>query len=174
MSDLAKREVFTAKSGAAGRIMAGFGALSKTLATTAVLTMGLCTLPQTASAAGQTPYVVANDWGGSIRDRLIELRDLRSSGRPVEIRGHICFSSCTMLLGLPNTCISPNTTFGFHGPSRSGQPLSPEQFDKYSRIIAANYPQALTNWYMKTGRNRIKSLYKIKGRKLIRMGLRSC
>ncbi len=165
MGDPAKR---------ADRIKAVFGTLSKTLATTTAVTMALFFVTETAFAAGQTPYVVGNDRGGYVRDRLIELNNLRSSGRPVEIRGRICFSTCTMLLGLPNTCVSPNTTFGFHGPSKSGHPLPADEFDRYSRIIAASYPQQLNTWYMQTGRKRINSVYKIKGSTLIQMGVRSC
>jgi hypothetical protein len=167
MSERAKRVVPSVKPGTADRLKAGFGTLTKALATTAAIAMALVTGTDTAFAAGQAPYVVGNDRGGFVRDRLIELRNLRSSGRPVD-------STCTMLLGLPNTCISPNTTFGFHGPSRSGRRLSPEKFDFYSRIIAANYPQELNSWYMQTGRKRINSIYKIKGRELIRMGIRAC
>ncbi|MFT6458562.1 hypothetical protein [Pseudophaeobacter arcticus] len=174
MSERAKRVVPSVKPGTADRLKAGFGTLTKALATTAAIAMALVTGTDTAFAAGQAPYVVGNDRGGFVRDRLIELRNLRSSGRPVEIRGRVCYSTCTMLLGLPNTCISPNTTFGFHGPSRSGRRLSPEKFDFYSRIIAANYPQELNSWYMQTGRKRINSIYKIKGRELIRMGIRAC
>jgi hypothetical protein len=174
MSERAKRVVPSAKTGTAGRLKAGFGALTRTLVATAAITMGLFTSAETAFAAGQAPYVVGNDRGGFVRDRLIELRNLRSSGRPVEIRGRVCYSTCTMLLGLPNTCISPNTTFGFHGPSKSGRRLSPEKFDFYSRIIAANYPQQLNSWYMQTGRKRINSIYKIKGSQIIQMGVRAC
>ena len=76
-----------------------------------------------------------------------------------------------MLLGLPNACVSPNRTFGFHGPSQTGRRLSPEKFDFYSRAITANYPQELNDWYMQTGRKRINSIYKIKGSQ---MGVRAC
>ncbi|MEP4037921.1 hypothetical protein [Pseudophaeobacter sp.] len=174
MSNLEKRVVLKAQAGTAGRLKLGFGALTKALATTAAVTMALLTTTDTASAAGQTPYVVGNDRGGFVRDRLIELRNLRSSGRQVEIRGRVCYSTCTMLLGLPNACVSPNTTFGFHGPSQSGRRLSPEKFDFYSRVIAANYPQELNDWYMQTGRKRINSIYKIKGSQIIKMGVRAC
>ena len=119
-------------------------------------------------------YVVNNDRGGSIRDRLIELRNLRASGQRVEIRGEICFSTCTMLLGLPQTCISPNTTFGFHGPSKSGKQLKPDRFEYFSRVISQYYPVPLQTWYMSTGRNRISRMYRIKGTEIVRMGVRAC
>lgn len=129
-----------------------------------------------ARAGGSTDgaYVVGNDRGGFLRDRLIELRNLRASGRRVEIRGRICYSTCTMLLGLPQTCISPDTTFGFHGPSKSGNRLSPERFEYFSRVISQYYPAPLRSWYMTTGRNRIKGMHRIRGSEIIRMGIRAC
>lgn len=119
-------------------------------------------------------YVVGNDRGGFIRDRLIELRNLRASGRRVEIRGNICYSTCTMLLGLPQTCISPDTTFGFHGPSKLGRRLPPDRFEYFSRVISQYYPAPLQSWYMTTGRNRITGMHRIKGAEIIRLGARAC
>jgi len=119
-------------------------------------------------------FVVGNDRGGFIRDRLIELRNLRASGRRVEIRGNICYSTCTMLLGLPKTCISPDTTFGFHGPTKSGKRLAPDRFEYFSRVISQYYPAPLQSWYMSTGRNRLRGMHRIKGSEIIRMGIQEC
>ena len=174
MRDLVKGMIPTAKRKVAHRVNASYGSLAKAIVTAAAVTMALFSTTSSATAAGQAPYVVGSDRGGFVRDRLIELRELRSSGRRVEIRGRVCYSTCTMLLGLPNTCISPRTTFGFHGPSKSGQRLSAEKFDHYSRIIASTYPQKLNSWYMQTGRMRIDGVYKIRGSELIRMGVRAC
>ena len=139
---------------------------------------GLLPAAPPAWAAGKQhfaqPYVVRNDRGGLVRDRLRELHDLRASGRPVEIRGRICFSTCTMLLGLPQTCIDPETVFGFHGPSRRGRALPPEEFEYYSQVIAQYYPKPLRNWYIEEGRTRIRGIFRIRGREIIRMGLKSC
>jgi len=130
--------------------------------------------PTLAGGSVGTAYVVGNDRGGFLRDRLIELRNLRGSGRRVEIRGNICYSTCTMLLGLPKTCISPDTTFGFHGPSKSGRRLKPERFEHFSRVIAQYYPATLQSWYMSTGRNRINGMHRIRGSEIIRMGIQAC
>ena len=129
---------------------------------------------QAADASRAGAYVVNNDRGGFIRNRLIELRNLRASGRRVEIRGNICYSTCTMLLGLPQTCISPDTTFGFHGPSKMGLRLKPKQFEYFSQVIAQYYPAPLQSWYMSTGRNRINGVHRIRGSEIIRMGIRAC
>jgi len=124
--------------------------------------------------AGLKPLIVENDRGGSIVDRAREIEDLRASGQPVEIRGSVCFSTCTMLLGLAQTCIFPHTIFGFHGPSRSGKPLIADEFEQYSQLIAKHYPKPLKDWFLKKGRRRIKGLYKIVGAKIIRMGVKAC
>ena len=120
------------------------------------------------------PYIVKNDRGGLLTARLQELRKLRASGRPVEIRGRVCFSTCTMFLGLPQTCISPRTTFGFHGPSLFGIPLNPRDFDYASQVIAKYYPAPLQRWYLEEGRQSITRLHKIRGSDIIRMGIKRC
>lgn len=121
-----------------------------------------------------TPHVVRNDRGGLLRQRLFEIGRLRQSGTPVEIRGNICYSTCTLYLGLPNTCISPGTTFGFHGPSSYGAALDPKTFNRASEIIASYYPPALKRWYLETGRYKIRTITRIKGARIIEMGIRAC
>lgn len=140
----------------------------------ALATGGAGTGAQAQTAPELKPYVVKNDRGGFIRTRLAQLRTLRASGQPVQIRGQVCYSTCTMLLGLPNTCVSPKTEFGFHGPSKMGRPLPPDRFEYFSQVIAQYYPEPLRNWYMKTGRNRFGSLYRISGSTIIRLGVKSC
>lgn len=127
-----------------------------------------------ARASANSPLVIQDDFGGFLLARLAELKELRDSGRRVEIRGEVCYSTCTLFLSLPNTCISPDTQFGFHGPSKSGRRLSPGNFDHYSRVIAGHYPKRLSNWYMRKGRNRIDGVYKMSGARIIRMGIQSC
>lgn len=147
----------------------------KTLLAAAVLLGGVAQAPVQAQSYSSMPaYVVGNDRGGYLLDRLRELRNLRNSGQPIEIRGRVCFSTCTMLIGLPQTCISPDTVFGFHGPSRNGQRLTQGEFDYYSRVMANYYPQQLKGWYMSTARNRINGVHRVKGSKLINMGVRQC
>lgn len=149
----------------------------------AVLAIGLaCTFGGTAieaqtqarSAAFVEPLIVTNDRGGLLRVRLREIGELRREGRPVEIRGRVCFSTCTLFLGLPDTCISPSTTFGFHGPSSFGFALDPATFDRASKIIARYYPEPLRTWYMETGRHRTAGVYRVRGSDIIAMGIAAC
>ena len=139
----------------------------------AAMTLGLVvSLPATATA--QQSYIVGSDRGGYLHDRLIELSNLRQNGVRVEIRGRVCYSTCTMFIGLPQSCVDPNTTFGFHGPSRSGRRLAQAEFDYFSTVMAKHYPKPLREWFMTTGRNKISGVHKMKGKDLIRMGVQSC
>lgn len=126
------------------------------------------------AAAGPGALVVRDDRGGAVLTRAVEIRDLRRSHRDVRIVGSICYSSCTMLLGLPGACVSPQTVFGFHGPSRSGAALDPMRFEQASRLIAMHYPPVLRRWYMETARYKIDGLRKLRGADLIRIGVRAC
>ncbi|EET48904.1 hypothetical protein [Thalassobium sp. R2A62] len=142
-------------------------------------TLFATTFPQTSQAQTEVsfqsePLIVGNDRGGLLLERLRQLTRLSRESRPVQIRGNICFSTCTMYIGLPNTCVLPTTTFGFHGPSSHGRALSPATFDQASSIIADHYPPALREWYMETGRYRVNNMYRISGQNLINMGVRSC
>lgn len=129
-------------------------------------------LPVTVQA--QQSYVVGSDRGGYLHDRLVELGNLQRNNVRVEIRGRVCYSTCTMFLGLPGACVDPNTTFGFHGPSRSGRRMAQADFDYFSQVMANYYPKPLSDWFMAEGRNRISGIYKIKGSEIIRMGVPAC
>lgn len=131
----------------------------------------LCAAP---AVAGSQSYVVGSDHGGYLSDRLAELAQLQRRGARVEIRGQVCYSTCTMFLGLPGTCVNPNTEFGFHGPSRNGRRLAQQDFEYFSRVIADYYPEPLRNWFMAEGRNRISGIHRIKGQEIIRMGVPAC
>ncbi|WP_108838558.1 hypothetical protein [Tateyamaria sp. Alg231-49] len=161
----------TGNAGASAACIKGFAALA--------MAVGLGVTSQATQAQTQISYapetlVVRNDRGGLLRERLLQLGQLRKQNRPVEIRGAICFSTCTMFLGLPNTCISPNTTFGFHGPSSYGRPLDTVTFNRASKVIANYYPESLKQWYMAEGRFKIRSISRVKGENIIKMGIRAC
>ncbi|WP_417585450.1 hypothetical protein [Pelagibacterium sp.] len=143
---------------------------AKMVATLSVVSLLL--LP--AAAIAQQSYVVGNDRGGYLHDRLIELKNLEQNKVRVEIRGRVCYSTCTMFLGLPDACVSPDTIFGFHGPSSSGRRLAQKDFDYFSRVMAAYYPKPLQDWFMSEGRNRISGVYKVKGSQIIAMGVSDC
>lgn len=133
----------------------------------------LSTVGSTAIAQTRVAYVVQSDRGGMIGQRSKEIRGLRATGQPVELRG-TCLSACTMYLSLPNACVSSNATLGFHGPTRNGQRLSAREFDHWSQVMASNYREPLRSWYMTEGRHRISGYYRFSGAQLIQMGYRQC
>nr|WP_254438057.1 hypothetical protein [Ruegeria arenilitoris] len=134
----------------------------------------ISTLSAPSGVEAQQLLVVGSDRGGYLHDRLAELENLKVHGIKVEIRGRVCYSTCTMFLGLPETCVDPNTTFGFHGPSRGGRKLAPEDFEYFSKVMADYYPEPLKSWFMNTARKRINGVHKVKGSELIRMGVPAC
>lgn len=120
------------------------------------------------------PLIIENDYGGYLLDRLRQIETLRGTAQPVEIRGEVCYSTCTMLLGLDTVCVLPTTTFGFHGPSRAGDPLPPDLFDRASRIIASFYPGDLRRWYLAHARHELHAVLHRSGRDLIALGVPEC
>lgn len=144
-----------------GIALCGLSIVKFAAKTAVALGMALMTL-QPSVANAQQSYVIGNDRGGYLHDRLIEISNLKNNNIKVEIRGRVCYSTCTMFLGVPGACVDPNTTFGFHGPSRSGRRLAQQDFDYFSRVMANYYPQPLQEWFMAEGRNRISGVYKVK------------
>lgn len=118
--------------------------------------------------------IIQNDRGGLLSERISRIQALRQSGQTVRIKGRICYSTCTLYLGLPKMCISPNTVFGFHGPSSFGQTLDPKTFNKASQTISKYYPAKLRKWYMETARYNIRTLRKLRGSTIIKMGIPEC
>lgn len=147
--------------------------LRKPLVLAATLMMALAIHPDTVRAQAAV-YIVGNDRGGIIGNRAAEIRRLKTSGRRVEIRGQICLSSCTMYLGAGDVCVSPDTRFGFHGPSYYGRPLEPRYFEYWSDVLADHYPTPVRDWFMSTGRYRKDGYYTILGAELIRLGVEAC
>jgi hypothetical protein len=126
-------------------------------------------------AAADQPKIIRKDLGGSVADRVSILQRLKATGQPVEIRGQ-CASSCTMYLGLPNTCVAPNARLGFHGPQSAlyGISLPADEFEYWSHLMADEYPPRIRSWFLTTARNVTVGAYFISGREAIRLGARAC
>lgn len=136
-----------------------------------VIGIFLSPLPVPAQTAGKAEILeIKNDRGGKLRDQAHRLQRLRQTGQPVWIVGDVCYSTCTMYLGLPQTCVSPRTQFGFHAPTEYGRRLDPATFETASRIIMSHYPPVLHDWYMAYGRHQMRGVLKISGADLIRIG----
>ncbi|WP_303704542.1 hypothetical protein [Celeribacter baekdonensis] len=150
----------------------GVSALSATLLMASMTTAAHAARPNS-QVPGAT-IVITGDPGGSVRERYNEIRQINQLGQKVEIRRGNCMSSCTMFLGANDVCVSPQAVLGFHGPSNHGAKLAPDKFDKWSRVIASHYPEAIRNWYMTNARFKIYSATRLSGTELIRLGVRPC
>ncbi len=118
--------------------------------------------------------VIQNDRGGFIGARAVEIAAINAKSTRIELRGRICYSSCTMYLGVDDVCVSPNTSFGFHGPSRHGRALPPSEFDHWSNVMANHYNAALKDWFLRDARHIISGYKRISGAQLIAMGYQTC
>jgi hypothetical protein len=125
-------------------------------------------------ASGQQVIVIGNDLGGIVGPRVNEVRQINATGTRVEIRGEVCLSSCTMYLGAGNLCVSPDTDFGFHGPSFFGANLPAQDFEYWSQVIADHYNEPLRDWFMREARYRQLRHYTVTGEELIRIGYPAC
>ena len=146
------------------------------LALALALLLGLSTqeaTAQTYQGRSSAPLIVRNDLGGDVGVRANRIRAMADAGQSVEIRGSACYSACTMYLGLPRSCISRNTQFGFHRPSFYGAALPPDQFEFWSQVIAAHYPPAIKSWYLSQGRYSA-NLQMLSGAQLIGLGVPEC
>lgn len=120
-------------------------------------------------------YRITQDSGGSIAARVRHVARLRAQGARVQIRG-ACWSSCTMYLALPDTCVSRRALLGFHGPGsvRPGIGLRPEAFEYWSQLIARHYPEPLRGWYLREGRYVTVGFTEFRGADLLRLGIAEC
>lgn len=155
---------------------------SKRMSNMLFLSLAVLTITLTAPAQAARPksqqagatIVINGDPGGSVRDRYNEIKQIDRLGQKIEIRRGSCMSSCTMFLGANNVCVSPEASFGFHGPYRFGAKLSQADFDQWSRVISAHYPASVRDWYMTKARFKTHSVTRLSGAELIRHGVQRC
>lgn len=121
--------------------------------------------------------VIHTDRGGDVSTYLRKVKDLKTSHTRAWIYGP-CGSACTLYLGLGTlACTTPHAKWQFHGPSGADghSKLDPWVFEYTSKIMAAEYPPRLAEWFMAVGRNRTaKSYYTLKGSEVIAFGARAC
>lgn len=164
---------FAAKTSQATKAQIAFwqGLTKATLTGALMLAAGLLS----SSVAAQPLTIIRSNSGGSVEIRLHTIAQLRSSGTRVEIRGQ-CASACTMLLGLPNTCVAKSARLGFHGPQSQyyGISLPPEEFEYWSQVMADHYPSAIRAWFVSVARQTTMDMITISGSEAIRMGARAC
>lgn len=107
---------------------------------------------------------VWNDKGGNVLE-TVQLRErLGRSGKTVRIRGY-CRSACTMLITLPNACIGPNASVGFHAPRIPNTSIIPPYVDQ---IMGSYYRGGIRQrWF--GGWNRSLDMHVISASEYVRL-----
>lgn len=80
---------------------------------------------------------ISNNRGGNVLEMVKRRGELARSGKTVRIRGY-CRSACTILTTLPNACLGPGATIGFHAPRIPNTSIIPPYVDQ----IMGNYYRA--------------------------------
>jgi hypothetical protein len=128
------------------------------------------------ATTAQGATTIRADNGGSVPEYAAMIADYRATGQKVRITGR-CNSSCTMLLALPDVCVSRNARLGFHGPSSQfyGIRLAPAEFERWSQIMADHYPATIRAWFMQVARYTFDDVLTVRGSELIdNHGVKQC
>ncbi|MCG7520525.1 hypothetical protein [Ruegeria sp. Ofav3-42] len=126
--------------------------------------------------AASNEIQVVDDPGGRIVDRMVQIEIANKTNAQFQIIGEYCHSSCTMLLGADDVCISPDTMFGFHGPHRFKRvKMTVDEFDRQSASLSRYYPHPIRNWFMSKARFAgPDELLFVSGEYLIGLGIKEC
>ncbi|WP_299361759.1 hypothetical protein [uncultured Paracoccus sp.] len=106
----------------------------------------------TARAPTGKPIVILNDKGGNVLQAMARREELQRSGRPVEVRGY-CRSACTIYITLPNACLGPGATVGFHAPRLPGTSIVPPIVDQ---LMAQYYRSGILRRWQDEWRHSLK------------------
>ena len=105
-----------------------------------------------------------NDKGGNVLQMVQRRSELQNSRRPIRIRG-TCSSACTILTTLPNACLGPRATIGFHAPRIPGTSFIPPLVDQ---IMGEYYRAGIRDrWF--GGWNRSLAIHRISARDYVRL-----
>ncbi|MFI0397218.1 hypothetical protein [Paracoccus jiaweipingae] len=118
----------------------------------------------TMRVAQGAPITIRNDKGGNVMQMVARRQQLAASGRPVQIRG-VCSSACTMLLSLPNACLAPDASVGFHAPRLPGTQVIPPLVDQ---IMAQYYRAGILSRWNEDWKYRLE-MTRISGREAARL-----
>ncbi|MDS9466259.1 hypothetical protein RGQ15_01560 [Paracoccus sp. MBLB3053] len=136
--------------------IAGFLALS--------LTLALSTVPAAHARASAEPIIILNNKGGNVLQAVNEREKLARSGRPVQVRGY-CRSACTIYITMPNACLGPNATVGFHAPRIPGTQIIPPIVDQ---IMARYYRNGILQKWNAEWKKSL-SMHKISAKQYVKL-----
>lgn len=117
---------------------------------------------QAQSRQGAKPIVIWNDKGGNVLQMMQRRQELVASGRPVQIRGY-CRSACTMLITMPNACLAPKATVGFHAPRIPNTKIVPPIVDQ---MMARYYRNGILRKWNSEWKHSL-SMHKISARQYV-------
>lgn len=87
---------------------------------------------------------VINHKGGNVIETVQLRNKLSRSGKQVRIRGY-CRSACTILITMPNACLGPQATVGFHAPRIPNTQIIPPYVDQ---IMGSYYRNGIRDrWF---------------------------
>lgn len=124
---------------------------------------GLAAAPADAQPRGK-PIVILDNKGGNVMEAIKYRSELARSGRPVEVRGY-CRSACTIYITLPNACLGPGATVGFHAPRIPGTTIIPPIVDE---LMAQYYRGGILQRWNSEWRRSLK-MHKISARQYVRL-----
>lgn len=111
-----------------------------------------------------------HDGGGDVLGYFEQVRVARVSGQRVVIDG-VCSSACTMKLGAPNVCVTPDATLRFHSASAKNGSRS----SAGNTILMSVYPPAIRRWVRENSALASqRDFVEMSGREARRLGIRSC
>lgn len=117
-----------------------------------------------ADAAPQKPIVIRDHRGGNVLETVRYRNKLAASGRTVELRGY-CRSACTILITLPNACLGPGATVGFHAPRIPNTKIIPPVVDE---IMARFYRNGILERWNSSWKYSLK-MQKISAKEYVRL-----
>lgn len=126
-------------------------------------TIATASQPRQAAATAE-PIVIHNNRGGNVVQMIARRNELEASGRPVRISG-LCNSACTMLITLPNACLAPDASVGFHAPRLPGTQIIPPIVDQ---LMAMHYRNGILDRWNSEWRHSLK-IQSISAREYVRL-----
>lgn len=141
-------------------------AMKNTISKALGLFVILMTLNATATQAAQSVRVIRNDSGGQLQQYLNALSIAAIAGEVIKIDGW-CASACTVYLGSPFTCVTPQAKFGFHAPFGG----TAEQNRYATQVMASNLPPVLGRWFLQNAAHLGGQQYvALSGAQIVQMG----
>lgn len=126
-------------------------------------TVATASQPQQVAATAE-PIVIHDNRGGNVVQMIARRNELEASGRPVRISGR-CNSACTMLITLPNACLDPDASVGFHAPRLPGTEIIPPIVDQ---LMAMHYRGGILERWNAEWRHSLK-IQSISAREYVRL-----